>query len=186
MAESDLRIEEIGDAEFAEIAAYGKDAFARVCLQLSRDFELSAPPNFGVAADGGGGGIFKIAPMRLLIHLAACGLAEKLTAAIAKEDAAAVALGNSYMGLRIAGRNARDLLARGLPIDLHPRAFPPGSFARSAMHHINVLIYRPAGRGGDSSANSEGDVFEIYIPRSFADSFCYWLRGIADGIGDSD
>ena len=38
--------------------------------------------------------------------------------------------------LRLSGPHARDVLAKGLPIDLDPRAFPLGSAATSAISHM--------------------------------------------------
>lgn len=42
----------------------------------------------------------------------------------------------------LAGGAAADALARLLPIDLHPRAFPAGSVALTMAGHIDVAVWR--------------------------------------------
>ena len=44
--------------------------------------------------------------------------------------------------LRVSGNRARDVLAKGLPLDLDPRAFPLGSAATSAISHIGVQLWQ--------------------------------------------
>ena len=41
----------------------------------------------------------------------------------------------------LAGPSARDVLAKGCPLDLHPRAFTPGSCARSLLAKADVLLH---------------------------------------------
>ena len=44
--------------------------------------------------------------------------------------------------LRISGPRARDVFAKGLPIDLDPRAFAVDDVASSILAHIAVTIWR--------------------------------------------
>jgi heterotetrameric sarcosine oxidase gamma subunit len=44
--------------------------------------------------------------------------------------------------LRVAGPRARDLLAKGLPIDVHPRAFMPGDVALTLVAHLGVHLWQ--------------------------------------------
>ena len=71
--------------------------------------------------------------------------------------------------VRVGGPRARDTLAKGLPIDLHPRAFKPGDAAVSVVAHIAVHLWQidPA------------PTYELAVPRSFAASFCDWLAAAA-------
>ncbi len=75
--------------------------------------------------------------------------------------------------LVVSGPRARDALAKGLDIDLHPRAFRKGDVALTqAVHisaHIRQLDDRPA--------------YEIAVPRSFAGSFWRWLSESAAEYG---
>lgn len=67
--------------------------------------------------------------------------------------------------LRISGPRARDLLAKGLAIDLDSRVFPPGSAVTSTISHLGVQVWQ----GSDPQA------YDIAIFRSVPDSFWCWL-----------
>lgn len=69
----------------------------------------------------------------------------------------------------ISGAAARDCLAKGFPIDLHPRAFATGDVAITHAAHIAAMIWQT----GDAPA------YEIAVPRSYAESFAEWLRHAA-------
>ena len=71
--------------------------------------------------------------------------------------------------LRLSGPRARDVLAKGLAIDLDPRAFPVGSAATSTLSHMGVLIWRE----GDAES------FDIVLFRSVTESFWRWLSASA-------
>ena len=75
--------------------------------------------------------------------------------------------------LRISGPRARDVLAKGLPVDLDPRAFPLGSAATSAISHIGVQIWQ-----GDDTRS-----YDIAIFRSLSESFWRWLTASAAEFG---
>jgi sarcosine oxidase, subunit gamma len=49
----------------------------------------------------------------------------------------------SYVGWAVAGTEAAHVLTRECPLDLDPRAFPPGHCAQSLLGHVNALVYRP-------------------------------------------
>ena len=74
---------------------------------------------------------------------------------------------------RISGPRARDVLAKGLPIDLDPRAFPPGSAATSAISHIGVQLWQTDDTRG----------YDLAIFRSFTESLWRWLTASAAEFG---
>jgi sarcosine oxidase subunit gamma len=67
--------------------------------------------------------------------------------------------------LRIAGPDARDWLAQGCPIDLHPAAFPPGACAQTAIARMPCLLL----------AVDATPTFDVSVSRSYARSFWDWL-----------
>ena len=75
--------------------------------------------------------------------------------------------------LRVTGRRARDTLAKGLAIDLHPRAFATGFAAATSVAHIAVLLWRVDDR----------PTYEFAVPRSYALSFWHWLEASAVEYG---
>ena len=81
----------------------------------------------------------------------------------------------AYVLYRIAGPDARRLLQRGLSIDLHPDAFPPGAVAVSAIAHIGVIV----------RALDDGGGFDVAVPRSLAGSFRHWAAGVCAALAPS-
>jgi heterotetrameric sarcosine oxidase gamma subunit len=75
--------------------------------------------------------------------------------------------------LRVSGNRARDVLAKGLPLDLDPRAFPLGSAATSAISHIGVQLWQ-----ADDTRS-----YDIAIFRSLSESFWRWLTASAAEFG---
>jgi sarcosine oxidase, subunit gamma len=64
-----------------------------------------------------------------------------LREALAEVHAAVTDLTDGRVAFRLAGPSARDVLAKGCPLDLHPRAFPPGRCAQSLLAKASVLIH---------------------------------------------
>lgn len=67
--------------------------------------------------------------------------------------------------VRISGPRARDVLAKGVPIDLHPRAFKPGDVAITHASHIGIILWQ----------TDDAPTYEAALFRSYADSFAHWL-----------
>ncbi len=74
--------------------------------------------------------------------------------------------------LRITGPQARDVLARGISLDLHPAVFQVGRGAQTGLHHTGVFLERV----GDDS-------YEIYVQRTYAESIWEWLIDAALPFG---
>ena len=75
--------------------------------------------------------------------------------------------------IRISGPRARDVLAKGLGIDLDPRVFVGGSAATSIISHMGVLVWR----------EDETESYHVALFRSGADSFWRWLTASAAQFG---
>jgi len=67
--------------------------------------------------------------------------------------------------VRISGARARDVMAKGVPIDLHARAFKPGSVAITHASHIGVILWQL----------DDTPTYEVAMFRSYVDSFAHWL-----------
>jgi len=74
--------------------------------------------------------------------------------------------------IRVGGARARQVLAKGTPIDLHRDEFPVGKSAVTQMAHVGVHLTRT---GEDS--------FELSVFRGFAESFWEWLTAQAAEFG---
>ena len=75
--------------------------------------------------------------------------------------------------LRMEGTSVRAALAKGCPIDLHPRAFGHGVTAVTTIAGIGVQIWR----------DDDGDAFHLAVARSMAGSFWSWLMGSSAEFG---
>ena len=75
--------------------------------------------------------------------------------------------------LRLSGPRARDVLAKGLPIDLDPRAFPLGSAATSTISLMGVQLWQ----------TDDTRSYNIAIFRSVSASFWRWLTASSAEFG---
>ena len=75
--------------------------------------------------------------------------------------------------LRISGPHARELLAKGCSIDLHPRVFQAGHCAQTSLAHVGVLVHL---------LNANGEL-DLYCARSYAQHLWHWLTAAADEYG---
>ena len=100
----------------------------------------------------------------------AAGLIGSLREALAEIHAAITDLTDGRVAFRVAGPSARAVLAKGCPLDLHPRAFPPGSCAQSLLAKASVLIHL-VGEDREHDPN-----FDVYVARSFAHYLWTWLE----------
>ena len=96
--------------------------------------------------------------------LLVAGGASSLTDFAAKRDAlnrlsgALFDVSASRIAWALSGPHATDVLAKGCPLDFHPRAFAVGACAQSVHGQINVLIEK----------RDEAPTFTLMAPRSFA------------------
>ena len=98
------------------------------------------------------------------------GLLASLREALAGVHAAITDVTDGRVAFRVAGPSARDVLAKGCPLDLHPRAFPPGRCAQSLLAKASVLIHLV------DDDPERGPSFDVYVARSFAQYLWTWLE----------
>ncbi len=75
--------------------------------------------------------------------------------------------------LRVSGPRVRDVLAKGVPVDLHPKAFKVGDVACTVVGTINTQI----------DMLDEAPTYQLAAPRSMAGSFWSWLTASAAEFG---
>ena len=97
-------------------------------------------------------------------------VATALRQVLAGRHVALTDVGHGNATLCVRGPAAADLLARGCPLDLHPRAFARGAVAQThiAKAGATVLCLEP------------GSWFEVTVRRSFADYLVRWLISAGD------
>jgi sarcosine oxidase, subunit gamma len=67
--------------------------------------------------------------------------------------------------IELSGPSARDVLAHGCPLDLHPRQFTPGRCAQTLLAKAQVIIHQV----------NELPTFHLYVRTSFAWYVADWL-----------
>ena len=75
------------------------------------------------------------------------------------------------MIVRLEGTNAekaREMLAKGCSLDLHPRVFAPGQCAQTLLQHANIML-----------ESLDGGALRFYTDRSIAEWVAAWLEDAA-------
>ncbi|MCC6535677.1 MAG: sarcosine oxidase subunit gamma [Burkholderiales bacterium] len=154
---------------------------ARACIDLRGDVTDARfvhavesvtdlrPPSQGLAAASGLlASLLWLGPDEWLVvsETQASGeLCARLRQALRGVHAAVTEVGDARIVYAVAGPNARDVFAKGCPLDLHPRAFRPGQCAQTLLGKVSVLIHQVG----------QDPAYEVYVARSFADYAWAWL-----------
>jgi heterotetrameric sarcosine oxidase gamma subunit len=88
------------------------------------------------------------------------------------EAGALTSLSAGRVCLRVEGTHARDLLAKGIAIDLHPAQFAVGQSAQTGLHHTGIFLERIA-----------DDTYDLFVQRTFAASIKEWLTDASLSYG---
>ena len=94
-------------------------------------------------------------------------IAARLRAALGDIHAAVTDVSEARTTIAVAGPRARELLAKGTSIDLHPRVFGPGRCVQTGFAGANIILRQ----------TDEVPSFEILVLNSFADHLWTWLEG---------
>lgn len=95
--------------------------------------------------------------------------------AIAGDAGTACDQSDGLLVFDIAGPEAGAALAKGLGIDLHPRAFQAGDAASTLVAQVALSFWQMPGDGGPR--------YRFAVPRSFAPAFTRWLAASAAQFG---
>ncbi|MDQ6883851.1 MAG: sarcosine oxidase subunit gamma family protein [Candidatus Dormibacteraeota bacterium] len=88
-----------------------------------------------------------------------------LRSALGDHPGAVVDVSANRTVIEVKGTSARDLLAHGCAIDLHPRAFGPGRCAQTLLAKAYVIVQQ----------KTTTPAFHIYVRSSFANYLADWL-----------
>lgn len=131
-------------------------------------------PAAGLWSEGGGTMFLSTGPGAWLVmrEEGGYGLAKELAEALGG-IASVSDQTDGYGVLRLSGPRVRDVLAKGVHLDLDPGRFPVGAVAATTASHVGVTLWRlpdlPDG----------APVFEAALFRSYAGSFWHWLSASA-------
>ena len=156
----------------------GEHKAVSAAFELAFGFALPAAPNTA-AGKGKAGTKAQVTALWLgpdqwwILGAEPAKLAAKLMKAVENQPAAVTEVGESRACIRVAGPHARDLLAKGCPLDLHPQVFGSGACAQSLLAKAAVLIHQV----------DDGPTFDVYVLRSFAEYLWLWLEDAAKEYG---
>jgi sarcosine oxidase, subunit gamma len=100
-------------------------------------------------------------------------IAAVLNEALAGRHVSVVDISASRTVLELAGSRARELLAKGCGLDLHPRSFTPGRCAQTLLAKANVILHQTSGT----------PVYRLSVRNSFARYLAAWLQDAAAEYG---
>jgi len=93
----------------------------------------------------------------------------RLAEALMDIHAAVTDVSESRTVIVLSGDHARDVLAKGCALNLHPDKFAVGQCAQSTLAHIHIIL----------QMRSDVPEFDVYVHRSFAESMWLWLEDAA-------
>lgn len=158
-----------------EIAAFRGNESA-IAAKLGACLGIGELPGAGKSAEAGGITVMSIGPGR---WLAVCATAsaghdkrldaptQVITGLFPIDGAVSTDLSHGWTTFVLTGDNARECLAKGTAIDLHPSAFQLGDVAVTLLGHMRVVI-----RLAETTPTAK---LEIMISRSYARSLREWL-----------
>ncbi len=98
--------------------------------------------------------------------------AAKLAKELSRQRASVTPVSDGRTVIRLSGPHARDVLAKGCPLDFHPKAFGPGQCGQTLLGRTDMLLHC-----------RKPDAFDIYMARSFAEYAWTWLEDAAREYG---
>jgi sarcosine oxidase subunit gamma len=132
------------------IAAW-PERLAKAATAAAKMAGVKVAPGPGQSATGEGGTLLRTEPLKWLL------ISESDTPrpALPEADGTVLELSHARTVIHVFGPKALDLMARMMPLDLRPAAFPEGAAANTTLHHLGVTVL--ARDGG----------FDILVLRSF-------------------
>lgn len=96
-------------------------------------------------------------------------LANELRGVLAGQHAAVTDVSEARTSILVRGPRARDLLQKGVPLDLHPREFQTGHCAQSHIAGANITL-----RQLDDAPS-----YEVLVLNSFTEHLWLWMESAA-------
>ncbi len=174
-AEAGVRLAERRDLAVVQLDLREGDAEGRKAAGVLLGLELPTTPG-GTAVNASGGGVaLWTGPGRWLLCLPA-GEGKANVAALAEALAgrhhAVIDLTQARTVVRAGGPRLRDLLSKGVPIDLHSRVFPVGACAVTSLAHVTGTLH-----------HVEDGVIDLFVMRSFGLHLWEWLHEAGEEYG---
>ena len=148
------------------------DATLRKALEVESGLPLPGVRQAALRHEDGSGWYW-MAPDELLLRVPpdhSVTAVNALESALSGMHSLVADLSDSRAFFRISGPTAREVLAKGAPVDLHPEAFRRGMFRRTHVAGIAAAF---------SLVSEDPDTFELFCSRSYARYMRDWLVNAA-------
>ncbi len=133
---------------------------------LGREFGVRWPLVPNTTATGEDVKVLWLGPSEWVVeHLPAADIAVRAARACGDTPHHVADVSEGRVVFELAGPKAREVLAKGCSLDLHPRVFAVGQCAQTLLHHANILL--------DACGP---DRFRFYTDRSLAAWMTAWLE----------
>lgn len=145
---------------------------ARAVVRLKPWSPNQPSPSLVPPGLGGEVRLLSFSPQEWLVvsdRIAGPKLREHLQRNIGGEGIAAVDLSCAVKALRVEGSAARDVLAKGCGLDLHPGRFPAGHCTRTRLAQLAVIV----------DCTDPKPRFDLYVGRSYLKYLHAWLTDAA-------
>jgi sarcosine oxidase subunit gamma len=138
---------------------------------------VDLPTTTSTCTEGETATAIRIGPEEFLITMRSPSHTEvesRLHNAVSPYGGAATDVSAQRTTLRLSGAHVRDVLGKGSSIDLHPKAFGPGTAVRTQLALADVMMI---------PLDSTGTDYRIFVRSSFARYLAEWLIDAAEEFG---
>jgi sarcosine oxidase subunit gamma len=173
MAEPALRIAPVALTAAVDLRGDGTDPTVAAAVEAVLAIPLPLAPCTTTARSGLA--CLWLGPDEWLIAgdaVAGADLAASLERALEGRHVAVTDVSDNWTVTALGGAHARDVLAKGCPIDFHPRAASPGFVAQTLVAQADTIVHLVSDKAG-------GSLFHLYVRRSFAAYLRDWLADAA-------
>jgi sarcosine oxidase, subunit gamma len=135
--------------------------------RLAKILGAELPARCGEVATGHDVVVLWLSPDEFLVisqNVAGSTLVSYLRAGVSEGGAAVVDLSANRTTFRLEGASAQAVLEKGCPLDLHPRAFSPGTAVASNIGRVPVILWKV-----------DTDSYRILPRASYADYLGRWV-----------
>ena len=169
--EADLQLAELRGWQLAQLTAWrsSRDAFRWL---LGEQLQAAPPEPLYRGVSHGPSRLVRLTPDQYWWVTNDGAALERLQAALTPALGAFTALTDARVRIAVSGPAARELLAAGIALDLHPAVFVVGQSAQTGLHHTGVFLERVA-----------ADSYELFVPRTFAATIWEFLLDAALPFG---
>ena len=167
------RLGEVRGWSLLQVAGF-RGSIGQVERAVADAFGVGVPASVGIAAHADDATLLRTGPEQIWIIGPGESLAQeaKLRSTLTSDVGVLTSLSHSRTWMFLEGVSARDVLAKGIAIDLSADVFAVNQFALTGLDHTPILLHRTG-----------PDRYEIFAMRTFALAVWDWLTDAALEFG---